>query len=774
MKIPSLNSQTDELLHKVLNTINDAIFLHDPEGQILAVNESMLRMYGVSSEEAITLSITEAYSAPGADREQLRSVWARALEGEKQSFDWRARRPGDGTEFPVRVHLSAITVADRQMILAVVRDTSEESRTRRQLVRTRDRVRRLHEVAFELENAESLEQVYTVAITAAESILDLSICTLDILEDGMLVPKAKSRTTRTVPMSPNEGIAGMTFRNRKTYIIDDLRNDPRARPASSGYRSLISVPLGDVGIFQGVSSEVEAFSEDDAELVEILASHVAQAVRRIRAGNRLREGRERYKKLAADYQESEEKYRVLAEEAHDLIVIVREGRFIYVNPACEHILGHSPGELTGRHWSLVLDEANRDSMLGMYRRWLETGSRGSFRLEAALQHRDGNRVHVEMTGSAITYDGETATLVMARNITERKQAEERLRYVSLHDQLTGVYNRTYFDDALARLDVPRQHPISLIMADLNGLKMVNDAFGHRAGDRLLKLAAEVLEENCRAEDIVARIGGDEFAIILPGTPSEVVQERMKYLEQACSKQTFRSLSLSLSFGWATRNQDDRIGDVLQRAEERMYRSKMLRSDSARSALITSLRKTLTEKTLETEEHFARLETMSTAIGEAVGLDRSQLDDLALLAQLHDIGKVAISHEILRKSRALEESEVHEVRRHPEIGYRIARSSTELAPIAAAILAHHEWYDGQGYPRGLKGDQIPLLARILAVVDAFDAMTSERPYRKALSCARALEELNRCAGTQFDPALVQVFSELVQAGELHPVIRSHHC
>jgi HD-GYP domain-containing protein (c-di-GMP phosphodiesterase class II) len=210
-------------------------------------------------------------------------------------------------------------------------------------------------------------------------------------------------------------------------------------------------------------------------------------------------------------------------------------------------------------------------------------------------------------------------------------------------------------------------------------------------------------------------------------------------------------------GHATKNHpDEDFLSISNTAERFMYKRKLLAHRSFHSSLLSSIRTTLFEKSHETEAHAKRLVDYSRHLGQQLGLDEEQLNDLALLATLHDIGKISIDDHILTKPAALNENEWFEMKKHPETGYRIAMASPELSSIAELILCHHERWDGKGYPQGLKGEEIPLLSRIIAVVDAFDAITSERCYRNAVDISGALEEISQNAGTQFDPEIAELF------------------
>jgi len=465
---------------------------------------------------------------------------------------------------------------------------------------------------------------------------------------------------------------------------------------------------------------------------------------------------------------AEEKYRSIFENAIEgIFQSTLDGHFIVANPACARILGYSSSEdlITqgpDTEWRYFVDpERYREFQHQLEERGVVQ------KFETEVYRRDSSRIWISLnalairdpSGAMLFYEG---TL---EDITERKWADDQIRYLSFHDKLTGLYNRLYFEEEIKRLDTERQLPISIIMGDVNGLKLVNDAFGHQEGDKLLTRIAVILRESCRKEDVIARLGGDEFAIFLPRTSYKFTMEIVERIKTACSQASYDPVQLSIALGAVTKDDPNQeTQDILKEAEERMYRSKLLESKSVRASIISSLRRTLFEKSHETEEHTNRIQQLSLQIGRAFGLSDSELDDLALLATLHDIGKIAIPEGIIIKPGDLSPEEWELIWKHPEIGYRIAGSSPELAPIAEAILAHHEWWNGSGYPRGLKGEEIPLISRIIALVDAYDVMTHGRPYKEAVGKEASLQELNRKAGTQFDPVLTELFIKLVSPQE----------
>jgi diguanylate cyclase (GGDEF)-like protein/PAS domain S-box-containing protein len=463
---------------------------------------------------------------------------------------------------------------------------------------------------------------------------------------------------------------------------------------------------------------------------------------------------------------AEEKYRSIFENAVEgIFQSTLDGRFIVANPACARILGYASAEdLIVAHSAPDRRYFVRPERFQEFQRQLE--EKGVIReFEAEAYRKDGSVIWISANalairdpqGALIFYEG------TIEDITERKRAEDQIRYLSFHDKLTDLYNRVYFEEELNRLDTERQLPISIVMGDVNGLKLVNDAFGHAAGDKLLVRVAQILRDCCRKEDVIARLGGDEFAIFLPRTglrETSIIIDRIKL---ACQNASQDPVQLSIALGAVTKeNPAQSIQEIQREAEERMYRSKLLESKSLRASIISSLKRTLFEKSHETEEHTNRLQRVALKIGRALDLSESELNDLSLLSTLHDIGKIAIPEGIIVKPGELSTEEWDLVWKHPEIGYRIAAATPELVPIAEAILAHHEWWDGTGYPRGLKGEEIPLLSRIISIVDAFDVMIFGRPYKERITREQALFELQKKAGSQFDPKLIAIFVKMESA------------
>ena len=364
-------------------------------------------------------------------------------------------------------------------------------------------------------------------------------------------------------------------------------------------------------------------------------------------------------------------------------------------------------------------------------------------------------------------------LLAIEDISERRRMEkalqeskERFEYRSFHDGLTGLYNRYYFSEQMARLgkDLARSAPVSIILIDIDGLKIVNDTLGHKAGDDLLISAAKIIAECFRQVDIIARIGGDEFCIILPGVDRKAALAKKNKISKSVGEYNRNnpSIPLNMSVGVATFRdlQEETIYDIYQRADENMYEYKLIQVGSQKSKVIDILLAALAERDFVAQGHAERLSRLAEILAGRMHLSDDETKNLILLAKVHDMGKVGIPDKILFKPRKLSEDEFEKMKEHAQIGYSLANRSKELFHIAHLIRHHHEFWDGSGYTDGLKGEQIPLECRVFSIIDAYDAMTNTRPYRKGISKKRAIKELRRCSGTQFETKLVDEFVEFV--------------
>lgn len=353
--------------------------------------------------------------------------------------------------------------------------------------------------------------------------------------------------------------------------------------------------------------------------------------------------------------------------------------------------------------------------------------------------------------------------IVSNDISELKEKEKEIIYLSYHDQLTGLYNRRFFDEELLRLDTSRNLPLTIGMGDVNGLKLVNDSFGHKTGDQLLICVANVLRKACRQDDIIARVGGDEFSIIFPKTNKVDADLIMQRIIRLISQEKVGPLEFSIAFSFETKTSDESIDSIIKKAEDHMYRNKLNDISSLRNSTIRLIMNTLFEKNSRELNHSERVSNICVDIASALGFEKNEINHVRSAGLMHDIGKIGIDELVLNSETKLSDIEWKEVKKHSEIGFRILSSAPDFLEIAEDVFSHHERWDGKGYPRGINGEAISIYARIITIADAFDAMISVRPYRKgvkSLSVEDAINEIKKNAGTQFDPAIARTFVEKV--------------
>lgn len=441
------------------------------------------------------------------------------------------------------------------------------------------------------------------------------------------------------------------------------------------------------------------------------------------------------------------------------------------NAAAESLTGWERTEAAGRFSEEIfhlVQEKDRVSYFDSFKSTVLEGHTVTLENDTVLLTKGGGELPVEVSIAPITEKDRkvVGAVFVFRDATEKQKKIEEIKYLGYHDPLTGLYNRRFLEKQIKLADQPENFPISLIMADVNGLKLFNDAYGHSAGDELIQRAAEALKRECRSNDIIARVGGDEFIILLLRTNSKqalMLTERIKHSIEASPDQF---IYLSISFGCAEKTSPgENLHDLMQRADENMYKHKLTESEAAKRKIVDSIVSRLYDDSVEGEDTYIAISNLCARIGKKLKMDQHDIRELKTAGLLHDIGKVTIGSCVLCKESDLTESDWTEIKRHPEAGYHILKALNEMAEISEFVLSHHERWDGTGYPRGLKGEEIPLPSRIIAVADAYYAMISDRPYRKALTVENAVDEIIRNAGTQFDPKVVDAFLKCIQGEQL---------
>ncbi|KFZ26145.1 MAG: Cyclic di-GMP phosphodiesterase response regulator RpfG [Candidatus Izimaplasma bacterium HR2] len=374
--------------------------------------------------------------------------------------------------------------------------------------------------------------------------------------------------------------------------------------------------------------------------------------------------------------------------------------------------------------------------------------------------KDRTNFPVEFSSNPQYKDGKVIGAVVSfKDISKRIEYRESLERLSYVDNLTKLHNRRFYDKQISLINIPENYPITLIVSDINGLKFFNDSFGHSSGDKLLKKITSIFKASIRENDFLARMGGDEFVFVLPKTTEEEAEQIIKNIIEKTENEKINSLKISASYGYDTvYNETQSIENSYKNAEDAMYQEKLITLSSIRSNAVETILNTLYEKDPSSESHSRDVSILSERIAQSMGLSRTNIQEIHTAALLHDIGKIIIPIEILNKKGVLTKEEYGEIKKHSEIGFRILNSTRNMRRISLIILSHHERIDGKGYPRGISGEDIPIESRIIAVADAYDAMTTKRTYRKMISPIQALLEIKNNSGTQFDSKIIQAFEK----------------
>lgn len=467
--------------------------------------------------------------------------------------------------------------------------------------------------------------------------------------------------------------------------------------------------------------------------------------------------------------QSEEKYRFITENTSDVIWILNLEKlmFTYISPAIYNLRGFTPDEamaqtveesMTKESWDLVQKEIERT--LGIF--ILNPNNDSNNMMTIQQLHKDGSIKWIEIsTRYRFNVKNEIEVIGISRDVTERKINDDEIRYLSYHDQLTGLYNRRYFEMEIERLDTLRNHPISVITIDINGLKMTNDVFGHNAGDELIKQAARTLKQACREDEIIVRLGGDEFLILLPRTNEFDCIQIINRVQDIIRKEKDNKYLLSVSLGYGIKHSvDNQIKDIINQADQYMYQNKLIESEIHKRQLLGIIMKRLYRLDPDLRRHLKSMNELITQFGHYLKLKIENINDLKLAAMYHDIGKIGIDENDVKLFQTDRVKYAYLLKRQPELSYQILRYITEYIEIANIILAYHENFNGTGYPRGIRGNDIPMESMMIHIVNNYDKLR----FNVGLSVEEAIKHLQAQKSIELEPKLCDQFCEMIKSYE----------
>ncbi|MFA5675288.1 MAG: HD domain-containing phosphohydrolase [Christensenellales bacterium] len=567
----------------------------------------------------------------------------------------------------------------------------------------------------------------------------------------------------------NTGLWGEVVRQGKPIVENNYKGDnPFKGGLPKGHvklKNFMSVPVimdGSIVAVVGLANKPADYDENDVYETTLLMSGVWNTIIR-------KEGEIELKEANRELEENKEKLQMILDSAAEAIYGVdTNGNCTFCNASCVNMLGYEKqSDLIGKNMHGQIHHSLKDgSMITIddckIIKALKTGG-GAHIDDEMFWKRDGTPFDVEYFSYPQLKDGKiVGAVVTFLDITERKKAEESIKYLSFHDSLTGLYNRRFFEEEIRRLDTQRNLPISIIMADVNGLKLTNDIFGHAFGDELLEKITAVLRGVCRADDIIARWGGDEFILLLPNTAIDEAKVIAKRIKERFAKESVKSIKGSISVGLDVKSDMSQdIARVLSNAEEQMYTNKTLERDKLKDSTIIAIVSALHENSDREKDHAIRVSDMCMSMGRKLNLSEAKVQRLKNLGYLHDIGKIVLDPKLINKNYSLSDAEIGEMKKHASVGYRILNAFDGTINLAESVLAHHEQWNGNGYPKGLKGEEIPLAARILSIAESYDRMVHDSYNLKAKTKEEAIKEIRANAGTQFDPKLAEIFARMME-------------
>ena len=795
--------QSQEELRVMFESVAEGIFVADLQGNIIDLNEAALRIHGYScKEEAIGRSVLDSIAEE--DRARLIRGRGRVLEsGSTGSIECKSLAK-DGRQYDAELNAALLKDKSGNPVgfICVVRDITERKRAEEALRHSEEHFRSLIENASDIVQVIDGDGTISYASPSFERLLGYKPEELVGKNSfGFFHPDDAPEAIKNFSKVIKKGHATKAYEHRFRHKDGSWRVFEAVGKMFVDDSGAVSFVVNGRDITERKRAEEEiARHAKRQEALHTIAAAVSQTLNLEQMLNNVLVKTLEVTGTEAGY--------VTLVDMESWIAVVKAHSGL-----SKQFLGQIPRDMSEEDAHRYLE--HREPAFGLHRMYSEpyltkvslAAEKEGLRFFVAvpLWAKDvlyGGLVLASCTPRRLSTDEVELLQAVASQIAigmENAKLFEEARNAATIDRLTGLCNHGSFQERLAeevRRALRYGTECSLIMLDLDYFKIHNDLFGHVAGDEALKRLGQILRDYTRQVDVACRYGGEEFAVILPHTGPLQAYNVAERLRQAVEKafaltSGVDSTNLTVSLGVASCPSDALSREeLIRRADFAMLEAK--KRGRNQTCLVSEMSSIVGEKgevevedaqllkvvgpnkiyflaagvdaiDLHTYGHSHSVSRYAVAIGKALGLPDAEIRQLRMAALLHDIGKIGISDSIIKKPGPLDEEEKQMMRKHAELGATIISHMPELADCAPAIRHHHEWYDGSGYPSGLKGEDIPLAARIIAVADAYDTMTTPRSYRRRVSPRVALKELRRRAHTQFDPLLVAAFAPLITTG-----------
>ncbi|HWP96999.1 MAG TPA: HD domain-containing phosphohydrolase [Syntrophomonadaceae bacterium] len=729
-----------------------AIVIHCTDGCIVYANPMAKRGLGIKDGDENQFNL---YQLAGCDDNILETISTQYRKTGRAVFD--LERPNrDGTIGYYKVHSSLLNASQANLFMSISEDLTEKRNQEKDLLAQNNWLMTLFDNA---PDAYYLSDIYgnfsdgnrkaeQLSGYKKEELIGKSFVKMGLLPLSQ-IPKAMALLAKNA-MGLGTGPDEFTIVNKQqkkipleisTFIVekDNKKMVLAIARDISERRKIAELKRKHQGeLERKVRERTEQLQELNAQLEEEISE-------KMRVESRLRE-------------QQQQLQTVLDSILAGVVVVDRETHVILqTNRVANDLIGLGENEIVGRvcHDFICVNERGRCPITDQHH-MVDFNER-------VLLNSDRRQLPIIKTVVQSSINGKDCLIESFIDISKQKASEEKIKYLSDHDTLTGLTNRAYFHRVYENEDALTGLRVGILFCDIDGLGSINNSLGYANGDSVVKSVAEILREQVPEAEIISRTGDDEFLVLLKNaSPEHLILAKTRVLEtlELFNENNLITISLSIGYSSGVITPRNDVMSLYKQAEKAMQKEKLLHRQSAQSAIVSTLANALRERDFITGGHADRMQELVVDLAKEAGVNEQQTPSLRLFAQFHDIGKIGVPDYILNKPGPLDEEEREAMRQHSEIGYRIARTAGPLSEISDWILMHHEWWDGNGYPLGLSGNNIPIECRILAIVDAFDAMTQDRPYRRAMSFEETIVELKRHAGSQFDPHLLNVFIKML--------------